>query len=241
MADIGNTLTDRSVEKLRRLVNNQALELANINNRLATFGTRRHQTVYIPSQSNVVEFRNNSGETVPFGSVMCISSTEAGSKTNSTRYVITKPTTALERVLLVCQSSSGVADGSNGEASWLFDGGFVAYDTGSPAIGESWGPKPSQWTLTKWRYGFTVTGTTQTINGVACVAAIQQPVNIFKGKTDAAHNKGSTGTISVYDGNGTDTTINVSSVGNDYANIATTKAVACSWIGGIWQLTSAEC
>lgn len=239
--DLGNTFSDQSVEKIRRAIINQELRLANAERRLATFGTRRHQTVYIPSQPNTVEFRNNSGETVPYGSVMCISSTESGSKTNSVRYVITKPTTTLERVLLVCQSASGVANGANGEASWLFEGGFVAYDTGTPAIGESWGPKPSQWTLSKWRYGFTVTGTTQTINGVACISAIQQPVDEFRGKTDATHNKGSSGTVSVYDGNGTDTTINVSSVENIFANVATTKAVMCRWCGGKWQLVDGEC
>lgn len=240
MSDI-NSLSDDSINRLRHLIQQNDNRFRTLERRLATFGTRRHQTIYMPAKPSTVEFRNNSGETVPYGSVMCISSSEAGSQTNSVRYVITKPTTTLERVVLVCQSPSGVASGANGEASWLWDGGFVAYDTGTPAIGESWGPKPSQWTLSKWRYGFTVTGTSQTINGVACINAIQQPVDEFRGKTDAAHNKGSSGTVSIYDGNGTDTTINMSSVENLFANVATTKSVMCRWCAGKWQLVSAEC
>jgi hypothetical protein len=66
-------------------------------------------------------------------------------------------------------------------------------------------------------------------------------VSEFYGQTDASHAKGATGTISIMDGNNSDTTDNMASVQNRYGNVATTKKVTVRCHGGVWQIVSAEC
>lgn len=63
------------------------------------------------------------------------------------------------------------------------------------------------------------------------------------GKTDAAHAKGASGTISVYSGtkgSETDSGENVTAW-NRYANVASGKWVTCVWINGGWDLVAGEC
>ena len=71
----------------------------------------------------------------------------------------------------------------------------------------------------------------------------RKPVII--GKTDAAHNKGATGTISVYKGSPgsytlTDTTQNITAY-NRFGNIASGKWVAVKRFVHGWEIISAEC
>jgi len=64
------------------------------------------------------------------------------------------------------------------------------------------------------------------------------------GKTDASHAQGATGTVSVWTGtkgSETDSTANVTSVYNRFADVATTKWVHVEWVNGGWSLTAAEC
>jgi hypothetical protein len=46
--------------------------------------------------------------------------------------------------------------------------------------------------------------------------------------------------VSVYDGNNADTSHNITAT-NRFANVAITKKVICTWLGGTWFLSSAEC
>jgi hypothetical protein len=73
------------------------------------------------------------------------------------------------------------------------------------------------------------------------VWAKQEDVNEFIGKTDGTATKGSTVTVSIYDGNFTDTTDNMASVENKFATVASGKWVGVRWWGGKWNLTAAEC
>lgn len=72
----------------------------------------------------------------------------------------------------------------------------------------------------------------------------RKPVVI--GKTDAAHNKGATGTISVYKGSSsggyslTDTGENISAY-NRFGNIASGRWVAVKRFVHGWEIISAEC
>jgi hypothetical protein len=65
------------------------------------------------------------------------------------------------------------------------------------------------------------------------------------GKTDAAHNKGSTGTISLHGGatpgGETDTGVNVTSVYNRFGNVASGKWVYIFQGENSWELEEAEC
>lgn len=66
---------------------------------------------------------------------------------------------------------------------------------------------------------------------------------LLKGKTDAAHNKGASGTVSIWSGtkgSETDTTENVTAW-NTFANIGSGKWVVVAWVDGGWELIAAEC
>lgn len=79
--------------------------------------------------------------------------------------------------------------------------------------------------------------------GVSEAAETRKPMII--GKTDAAHNKGATGTISVYKGSPgsyvlTDTTKNITAY-NRFGNIASGRWVAVQRFVHGWEIVSAEC
>lgn len=185
-----------------------------------------------------VKFRNNSGETVPAYGCMRVTSIETDEGVQ--RFVIAKPDTSFNRLYLV-NSGSDVASGAPGWGTWLWHADWVLYDDAStPAFGESWGPQNASWEIKKWRYGFTIWGS-PTGGTTDLVMASQDWVNQFYGQTDAAINKGSSGTVSVFDGANADTAINVASVENKYANVLITKKVTCAWQAGVWRLIAAEC
>lgn len=212
------------------------------------FAHERHSRSNIPqhdrwpasggSSESSVSFRNTSGEEIPPYGIMRVT----GAELSAGLPVITvaKPSTTFQRLYLV-NGPLRVGSGSTctGIGTWLNDAGYVLYDTGTPAVGESWGPKASQWSLTKWRYGFTIQGAVDA-TGLKVVAT-QAEVNAFIGLTDSSVSKGATGTVSIYDGNDADTTDNMASVANRYANVGSGKKVDVSWRGGKWYMTAAEC
>lgn len=189
-----------------------------------------------------IPFRNESGETVPAYGVMRVTGVEFVASVPL--IIVAKPSTAFQRMYLVngpMQVSGDSNQDRRGFGTWLSDAGFVLYDdSNTPAYGEGWGPSASSWKIKKWRYGFTILGGA-TGGDTDIVAARQDIVNEFYGQTDGAHNKGSTGTISIFDGNNADTTDNQTSVTNRYGNVATTKKVTVRWHGGTWGIVSAEC
>lgn len=67
---------------------------------------------------------------------------------------------------------------------------------------------------------------------------------VILGKTDAAHNKGSAGTVSIYSGatqgSETDTTNNVT-VYNRFADVESGKWVLVIRVGNGWEMIAAEC
>ena len=189
-------------------------------------------------------FKNTASETAPRGAVMRITT---GSSYDDAYIAIAKPDTSFQRLYLV-NVWNDVPQDKFGIASFLTGEQFstkthtVLYDTANtPAYGESWGPQDGTWTLKKFRYGFTIMGGNTGTGATSRTIAVQHPVNHFYGQTDAAINKGSSGTVSVYDGANSDTSINVSSVENKFANVAISKKVSVTWEGGVWRLTSAEC
>lgn len=191
---------------------------------------------YVPPRGIV--FRNTSGEEIPAYAVMRIT----GAERRAGRPVITvgKPSTTFRRLYLVNGSKKvGAASTAYGVGTYLDEGGEVLYDSGTPAMGESWGPKNGQWSLAKWRYGFTITGAVDS-TGLKVVAT-QTEVNEVYGQTNGALNKGSTGTVDLYDGNNSAITSTSITATNRFANVATSKKVICTWIGGTWLASSAEC
>lgn len=228
--------TPEAWETLRRTVHSLKLATSNLRNRLTTFGVRQQRAVWMPPQP--VHFRNDSGEEVPAHGVMYVT----GSVTVGPKEYVTieKPDTSLQRLCLV-NGKRPVADGNYGRGTWLSEADWVLYDSGTPAYGESWGPKQSQWSLTKWRYGFTIIGNPD--SEALKVRALQMPVNSFLCKfNEEITADGDTGPVSVYDGNQADTSIDVTGcvnrTGLDCDSATWGKAV---WLGGNWFVEPYEC
>ena len=183
-----------------------------------------------------IPFRNDSNETIPAYAAMRVT----GVVTTMSIPVITvaKPSSTFQGLYLI---NGPLPVASSGElpafGTWADQAGFVLYDdANTPALGEEWGPYDGSWEIKKYRYGFTILGAAA--SGI--VGVVQRQVDKVYGQTDAAINKGSSGTVSVYDGNNADTSHNITAT-NRFANVAITKKVICTWIGGTWLLSSAEC
>jgi hypothetical protein len=183
-----------------------------------------------------IPFRNDSNETIPAYAAMRVT----GVVTTMSIPVITvaKPSSTFQGLYLI---NGPLPVASSGElpafGTWADQAGFVLYDdANTPALGEEWGPYDGSWEIKKYRYGFTILGAAA--SGI--VGVVQRQVDKVYGQTDAAINKGSSGTVSVYDGNNADTSHNITAI-NRFANVAISKKVICTWLGGTWFLSSAEC
>lgn len=217
-------------ETLRRLVRQYTSKTSQLESRL--------QLLAASPPLGRVRFRNDNSGTVPKYGVLRIT----GMAQVKGKYILTidQPNTTFLRLYLV----NGATQVGTGKYGWgYFLTGEtprkVLYDTGTPAYGESWGPKASQWSLAKWRYGFTIMGGNDTT--ALTTHAVQHPVNSFIGKTNATHNEDDDEAVSVYDGNRVDTSMDVSGVYNLFANLSSGVWVHVQWNGGTWYLTAADC
>ncbi len=128
--------------------------------------------------------KNASGYTAPANSVVGVTGVarDAGGHTQK-RNLLTfeRPSTTLRRNYFI----TGYADIANGSVgvAFGFDGPMEAtYDTGTPANGEGWGPKPGQFTLSKGFPGFLVDG----LNADNSLAVVRiEPITELFGRTTA--------------------------------------------------------
>lgn len=185
-------------------------------------------------------FRNDSGEQIPeFG---IIKVTEAVTVTDFGQVLkAEKPDTYGSQFIHFVNGPQPVDDTKIGYCANPSQPMFAKYDTGTtPANGQVWGPD-SSFDLKENVGGF------QIIGGVVSgrVLVVQAPMILLLGKTDAAHGKSASGTISVFDGtlgSEADTTKNITGVWNHFADLATTKFVVATWRGGEdWLEISGEC
>lgn len=203
---------------------------------------RLRQTEHLPGANFfTVPFYNSSGETIPAYAVMRI----VGVQTLGSIPVITvaKPSSTFQRRYLINGPLpvSGDANQAPNFGTWAEGAAFALYDDAdTPAYGEEWGPQSGSWEIKKNRYGFFILGGA-TGGETDIVACHQTLVTEIYGQTDGTLNKGSTATVSIFDGANSDTGDNLSTVNNRYGNVATTKKVTVRWHGGVTQVTSAEC
>lgn len=86
---------------------------------------------------------------------------------------------------------------------------LIQIDTGTPAIGEVWGPKDSSFGIERNFKGLWVIGSQQTVANVSATLCVRYPKDlIFKAKADANVTAGGTGTFSIWVG-GSDSGVNV--------------------------------
>jgi len=190
------------------------------------------------------EFRNDSPETVPAYGVM-----------RGTGVVVVEP----GRVVLLgdkptgfgCQQRgllngpSPVGAGKYGVCTRTGPAAAL-YETadGTPAPGERWGPRAGSWKLRKHTGGFLVLGVTRSAAGLVLVEPA--PMQTLLGKTDAAHNRNTLGTVSIWAGPlgaESDTLFDLTGVYNRYGDVPAGKWVRCIWNdqGSDWELLAAEC
>lgn len=180
---------------------------------------------------------NASGETIPAYSCVRI---ETGSTLDGVAHVnAEKPSATFSRDYGL---SPGVECEAGGRVGVCFEAGFAAYDTGTPATGETWGPKPGQFTVSKNYPGFRCLGVIDSTNKI--MLAVREEPPFYLCKADSAISKGSTGTASVYvgaSGSETDSTVNITSCRAKWMAIATSKWCGVSFVNGVPYITQLEC
>lgn len=194
-----------------------------------------------PDRPKLVQFRNTSGEEIPaYG---CMRVTGAELKAGLPLITVAKPDTTFHRLYLV-NGPLRVGSDSNarGVGTWLEEAGYVLYESGTPAVDESWGPKASQWSLAKWRYGFTIVGGLAGTGSGIRVLAKQEQVGEVYGQTNGAIALDASGTVDLYDGNNAAiTSTSITATNRFVTTVATGKKVIATWIGGTWLLSAAKC
>lgn len=184
-------------------------------------------------------FKNQSSEEIPAHAVMRTESVTSWD--NRIILEATKPNTYGSYWSHRINGPTAVAAGRYGLCRL---GGIAAalYDAadGTPNAGDLWGPRSGSWKLRKDTPGWRIVG--NTISPITFV--IHQPQQTVVGKTDAAHNKATTGTVSVYwsssGGSLTDTNQDLTAY-NRYGNVGANKFVTLNWNGWGWEIIAAEC
>jgi hypothetical protein len=179
--------------------------------------------------------KNGAGEEIPPCAVMRISSEDL---VDGQRVItVAKPDSTFRRRYLV-NSPIAIANSSSAEgyAGYLGEGGYVYYNSGTPALDEEWGATASQWYLTQNRPGFIVTAETTTFNSKNLVSARGYLVTQVLGKPNASHALDASGTINIYGGTpGSEASIS-QSVSAYYKTgpdaLATTDFVTVGWLHG---------
>lgn len=192
-----------------------------------------------PDRPKFVAFRNTSGEEIPAHAVMRVTGAEV--KGGLPLITVAKPSTTFQRLYLV-NSERRVGGGANarGVGTWLEEAAYVLYEAGTPAVGESWGPKAGQWSLAKWRYGFTIQGAI--VAAKLKVVAKQREVDVVYGQSSGTWNVDNNGTVDLYDGNNAAISSTSISVMNRLVSaIPTGRKVVCTWVGGTWLATAMKC
>ena len=202
---------------------------------------RRYQATYTPAAK--IRFKNNSSEAAPAFAVMRI--------TGVTKYdclTIDKPNSTFKRLYLV-NGRQAVPAAGYGFGSYLMSqlsdprDNYVLYDTGTPAIGEYWGAKDAQWTLSVNRPGFYVLGGNDTtLKTTLAVQEIPQEI-LVKNATGGDIAAGSSGSFTIYGGaSGSEATLSMSITALNKTSVAfkDTKFGSVGWLNGVpyavpWQ------
>lgn len=128
-------------------------------------------------------FRNDYTGTVPSYGVVAITGVVEVTATSSTIYTGDRPGTTF-RQLYGVNSSVEVAEGEYGMLT-LTGPCYIAYDSGTPAAGEGWGPKPGQFTLSKGFPGGTIVSGIQDSTNKLLLGTLA-PITVLLGKTTGA-------------------------------------------------------
>ncbi len=160
--------------------------------------------------------------------------------------MVDKPSTTFYRQYLV----NGAAEVASETVGIYQDTEMVrvAYDSGTPAVGEGWGPKAAQWTATK-NYPATCLVAGIYDSDAKIMLARVCTIDRIIGELAEALAPGGTATVHVCGGTGGSETViaSLTVTARDWlmksgaTAIASGKKVIVEWINGIAYITEAEC
>jgi hypothetical protein len=189
--------------------------------------------------------KNQSGYTAPANSVVAVTGVARDNGGHTQRrnlLTVGQPDTTLRRGYLITGYAS-IPNNTVGLA-FGFDGLMeAAYDSGSPTNGESWGPKPGQFTLSRGWPGFVVDG----VNGDNTLAVVRfEPIVQLLGKTTAPVSPNSTTTAyQIWTGLQASESNAGYSVPTAFnrtsASIPSGKFIRLTWMNNSWYIEPLEC
>ncbi len=143
-------------------------------------------------QFRIVSVKNTSGEDCPAYGLLAIT----GAEIRGVRQILlgTKPSTTFYREYVV-NGPTAIKAGKTGDCYFAAGPQWIKYDTGTPANGEGWGPKPGQWTASKGFPGITVEGVKSASRTL--LLGTLSPIDTLLGKTTSAIT-GGTSTTTAY-------------------------------------------
>jgi hypothetical protein len=187
---------------------------------------------------DVLLVRNTDSGTVPPYGLMAV--TDATQPATEPVVKIAKPSTTFTRLYLANGPQPIPANGL-GSAQ---PGPIVkfAYDTGTPANGDGWGPKAGQWTATiNYPSALSVFGVVDSTNKIA--HGRLDPINSVIGELAGPLTAGSNATVNIYGGAAGSETI-ISSLtlsGKDWIgqDLPSAAKVQCDFVNGLWYIQRA--
>lgn len=182
--------------------------------------------------------RNVSGEDIPPFSCVAVS---GGSEVDEQfRANLSKPSTSFVK----CYGFTGsetIPDGEPG--GYRFDPIWAAYDAGTPATEEGWGPKPGQFTLSKGYPGAIVTALKDTTSKIVEVS-VCFPLVALLGKTTGSITANSASTSwQIYAGTlGSETATSFTApAAISRINLNSGIWIKCTWVNNGWLMEPLEC
>lgn len=186
-------------------------------------------------------FKNNFAGTIPSNSVIALTGSAQITGIEALELTGDQPSTTFTRRYAITggpdatQSQGGLCS----QSGWL----LAKYDTGTPAQGESWGPKPGQFTLSKGFPGFCIEGIVDSTNKIALVTL--EPISCLKGKTTGAITAlTSTTSYRFYCGTlGSESDMGFTTTPSAVSRVAISsgKWVLLTWVCDGWEMSPLEC
>lgn len=197
------------------------------------------------SNAPLATFKNSSGSTIPAYGIFY---DDAVSVTSNRTIVTAKQATTTFQQYYYVNGPRDVANNGYGQFQTARQV-LVKYDTGSPAAGEWFGAKASQFTASKNMPGQFLCRGIKDATDKIMLAIDAGPVQTLIGKLAGSLSQGSTATVNVWAGAGGSEAVitSMTLTGRDWlmksgaTAIASGKKVVLQWINGVIYVEEAEC
>ena len=233
----GYLLSERDMGRVSRVVRR-------VEGQVDSLGTTGGDSRLMIPQPVSITFYNPTSETIPAGGIMAITGAALADKIPY--LTISKPSATFVRSYAV----NGDLPVEKEKFGQCYTSGWVrfAYDTGTPANGDCYGAKPSQWTASaNYPAILDCFGILDSTDKIAL--GYLHPIDHIIGKLAGALGEGNYATVNVWCGAGNSEAVITSMTVTAYdwlmksgaTDIASGKKVVVDWINGVPYVTEAEC